>query len=501
MGIVGGREAYNPRMSQFPWRLYTAAEIRSVEARACAELNFDERGLMEAAGGAAFAYLRERWPRVHKLVVVCGIGNNGGDGYVLARHAHSAGLDVQVLEVDHEHQRARAAADARQAYIEGGGKHAPFIASGLDRCDLVVDAVFGIGLTRPPAGIYADAISAMDLAPHPVLSLDTPSGLDADTGYTPGAAVRAAATVCFLGLKRGLFTGRGPDLAGSIELRTLDVPAETLVGATALTLSEFEVRAALAERVHDSHKGDYGSVLVVGGDRGYAGAVALAAEGALRAGAGAVRIATRAEHATAILARLPEAMVVGVDGAAELAPWLAAASVIAVGPGLGTDEWGKSLIGACFDVGKPLVVDADALNLLAQSPRSLRDAVLTPHPGEAARLLGCDTHAVQADRYAAVCALRARCGDVVVLKGAGTLVCDGDRVGVCDRGNPGMASAGMGDVLTGVIAGLRAQGLDAASAARVGVWVHAAAGDIAAQDGQRGLIASDLFGPIRTLLG
>lgn len=488
-------------MTQFPRRLYTAAEIRSVEARACAELNFDERGLMEAAGGAAYAYLRERWPRAHRVVVVCGIGNNGGDGYVLARHAHVAGHDVMVLEVDHEHQRTRAAADARQAYIESGGKHAPFIAASLDRCELIVDAVFGIGLTRPPAGSFAEAISAMDLAPHPVLALDTPSGLDADTGHTPGAAVRAAATVCFLGLKRGLFTHRGPDLAGDVELRTLDVPAETLIGASALTLSEFEVRAALAERVRDTHKGDFGTVLVVGGDHGFGGAVALAAEGVLRSGAGAVRVATRAEHATSILARLPEAMVVGVEDAKDLVPWLASADVIAVGPGLGTHKWGKALLGACFDVGKPLVVDADALNLLALSPRKLNDAVLTPHPGEAARLLGCDSLDVQSDRFAAVAALRARCGEVVVLKGVGTLVCDGDRIGVCDRGNPGMASAGVGDVLTGLIAGLRAQGLDAASAARAGVWVHAAAGDVAAEEGERGLIASDLFKPIRALLG
>lgn len=494
-------------MNQFPRRLYTAAEIRSVESRACAELNFDERGLMEAAGGAAFAYLRERWPRAQRVVVVCGIGNNGGDGYVLARHAHIAGLDVKVLEVEHGYERARAAADARQALIDSGGKHAPFIASGLDQCDLIVDAVFGIGLTRAPQGSFADAISAMDLASHAVLSLDLPSGLDTDTGHTPGAAVRAAATVCFLGLKRGLFTGHGPDLAGDIELRPLDVPAETLTGAGALTLSEFEVRAALAERAHDTHKGDYGSVLVVGGDRGFAGAVALAAEAALRVGAGAVRVATRAEHMTALTVRRPELMVVGVETAADLAPWIQAASVIALGPGLGTGAWGRGLFGACLDSRKPLVVDADALSLLALAPRKLFDAVLTPHPGEAARLLD-DVHGtrwtnadVQRDRFAAVEALRARYGEVVVLKGAGTLVGDGDRIGVCDRGNPGMASAGMGDVLTGVIAGLRAQGLDATGAARAGVWLHAAAGDLAGGVGQRGMVASDLFSPLRTLAG
>jgi len=488
-------------MTQFPRRLYTAAEIRSVEARACAELNFDERGLMESAGGAAYAFLRERWPRVLRLVVVCGIGNNGGDGYVLARHAHAAGLVVTVLEVDPEHARTRAAADARRAFVEAGGRHEPFEPSGLDRGELIVDALFGIGLSRPPSGAFADAITAMTLAPQPVLALDTPSGLDSDTGHTPGVAVRATATICFLGLKRGLFTHRGPDLAGDVELRTLDVPAEALAGAAALTLSEFEVHAALAERARDSHKGVYGQVLIVGGDRGYAGAVALAAEAALRAGAGTVRVATRPEHAAAILSRLPEAMVVGVETAADLVPWLAAATVIAVGPGLGTAPWGKSLLGACFDVAKPLVVDADALNLLASSPRKLSDAVLTPHPGEAARLLGIDAAAVQRDRFAAVQNLRDRLGEVVVLKGAGTLVCDGDRIGVCDRGNPGMASAGMGDVLTGVIAGLRAQGLDASTAARVGVWVHAAAGDLAADEGERGMIASDLFAPIRQLLG
>jgi NAD(P)H-hydrate epimerase len=504
-------------MSWFPQRLYTADEVRAAELRAQKIVQVDERGLMERAGGAAFAYLRERWPRVQRIVVVAGTGNNAGDGYVLARHARNAGLTVEVLEVAAGRPRAKSAADARTAYLAVGGQPAAFDPRGqqaaLYEADVIVDGVFGFGLREAPGGEHATAIAQMNAALKPILALDVPSGLDVDTGCAPGVAVHAAATVVFVGLKRGLMTGEGPDLAGELALRTLDLPAEVLGTTGTGTLSEFEVRTALQPRAHATHKGSYGAVLVVGGDHGFGGAAMLAAEAALRSGAGVVRVATRAAHMAPLLARCPELMVTGVEGASDLAPLLDKSSVIALGPGLGTSAWGKSLYKACMASGLPVIVDADALALLGadleqatrgprapKPPNTYGDCVLTPHPGEAAKLLGSDSATVQKDRFAAVTELQARSRAVVVLKGAGSLVSDGDSIGVCDLGNPGMATAGMGDVLTGIIAGLRAQGLDAASAARTGCWLHAAAGDAAAKDGARSLLASDLFVPLRTLL-
>lgn len=504
-------------MSWFPQRLYTAAEVRAAEQRAQTAVKVDERGLMERAGGAAFAFLRERWPRAQRIVVVAGTGNNGGDGYVLARHARNAGLAVEVLEVAADRPRAKSAADARTAFLAVGGQPSAFDARGeqaaLYEADVIVDGVFGFGLREAPGDEHATAIAQMNAALKPILALDVPSGLDVDTGNAPGVAVHAAATVVFVGLKRGLFTGDGPDLAGDIALRTLDLPAEVLGTTGTGTLSEFEVRTALQPRAHATHKGSYGAVLVVGGDHGFGGAAMLCAEAALRSGAGVVRVATRAAHVGPMLTRCPELMVTGVEDADDLAPLIEKSSVIALGPGLGLGDWGRALFARCVASELPLVIDADALRFLADypalaargarapvAPVTFADCVLTPHPGEAARLSGLDAAAVQRDRFAAVAALQAKFSAVVVLKGVGSLVADGQSIGVCDLGNPGMATAGMGDVLTGVIAGLRAQGLDASSAARTGCWLHAAAGDAAAKAGERSLVASDLFQPLRALL-
>lgn len=504
-------------MSWFPQRLYTADEVRAAEQRAQTVVKVDERGLMERAGGAAFAYLRERWPRAQRIVLVAGTGNNGGDGYVLARHARNAGIGVEVLEVAADRPRAKSAADARTAFLAVGGQPSAFDARGeqaaLYEADVIVDGVFGFGLRDTPGGEHATAIAQMNAALKPILALDVPSGLDADTGNAPGVAVHAAATVVFVGLKRGLFTGDGPDLAGDIALRTLDLPADVLGSTGTSTLSEFEVRTALQPRAHATHKGSYGAVLVVGGDHGFGGAAMLAAEAALRSGAGVVRVATRAAHVAPMLTRCPELMVTGIEHADELAALFDRSSVIALGPGLGLSAWGKALFARCMASELPLVIDADALTLLAadlgaatqgarapRPPNSYGDCILTPHPGEAAKLLKLDASAVQRDRFTAATTLQSLCGAVVVLKGAGSLVADGQSIGICDLGNPGMATAGMGDVLTGVIAGLRAQGLDASSAARTGCWLHAAAGDAAAESGERGLLASDLFLPLRALL-
>ena len=262
------------------------------------------------------------------------------------------------------------------------------------------------------------------------------------------------------------------------------------------TIGPDALPAWLPPRPSDSHKGANGHVLCIGGDHGSGGAIVLCAQAALRAGAGLASVATRAVHVPALLARQPEAMAHAVESADALALLFARASIIAIGPGLGQGEWGRAMLAAALATSKPLVLDADALNLLAAAPRALpADTILTPHPGEAARLLDSDIASVQGDRNAAALALVQRYGAVVVLKGAGTIVAAPGRIPrVVAAGNPGMATGGMGDLLTGVIAALRAQGLDAFDAASCGALLHAHAGDLAArEDGMRGLLPSDLL--------
>lgn len=267
-------------------------------------------------------------------------------------------------------------------------------------------------------------------------------------------------------------------------------------------LAAHRVASWLPQRPRDAHKGSAGHVLVVGGEHGMSGAARMAGEAAGRVGAGLVSIATREHHAAVLNTARPELLVSGCEDARALAALRSRATVVAVGPGLGTGSWGQAMWGAMLERRQPMVVDADALNLLAREPVSRDDWVLTPHPGEASRLLGCTVAEVQADRAAAVREIARRYGGVCVLKGAGSLVGTADAVPwVCDRGNSGMASGGMGDVLTGVIAGLRAQGLDAAQAAAGGVWLHATAGDCAAADGGAvGMLATDLLPFLRRLI-
>ena len=481
--------------------LYTVAQVRELERAAIDTLRIPGDELMRRAGQAAFDALRRRWPEARRVAVLCGVGNNGGDGCVLARLARAAGLHVTVLALGVPRagsEAARACADWR-----GGGGETLSADADWPQADVYVDALFGIGLTRAPEGRARDWIEKLGATKLPVLALDVPSGLDADTGFAPGAVVRAEATITFIADKRGLHTGAAADCAGEVEIDTLGLPMEmyTNITADAHRLDANEIAAWLPARARDGHKGRYGHVLSIGGDRGMGGAIRLAGEAALRVGAGLVSVATQTEHITALNAARPELMAHAVHGVQELHALLERVTVVALGPGLGQRAWGHALWHAAIAAGKPLVLDADGLNLLARDALALpAQTVLTPHPGEAARLLGSDTDAIAHDRFAAARELARKYHAVVVLKGAGTLIAGPDgEVAVCPWGNPGMASGGMGDVLTGVIAGLLAQGLDAWHAACAGVALHARAGDAAARAGEAGLIASDLFTPLRRL--
>ena len=477
--------------------LHDNAALRDLERRAATAFG-DDFELMRRAGEAAWRHVLRHWPQAMRIVVACGPGNNGGDGYVLAMHALQAGREVSLLRlaVPASEPARRACAD----YEAAGGRVLAFEA-GLPAADLVVDAVFGIGLSRAPEGAAAALLAAIDAAGCPVLSLDVPSGVDADRGSVPGIAVHATRTLQFMGAHRGLATGAALDHAGERNMATLGIDPAWLarLPVAARLLPPAALAGFLRPRARDSHKGDNGHVLCIGGDHGGGGAIVLCAQAALRSGAGLASVATRGQHVAALLARQPEAMVHATDSPAALQALLQRADAVAVGPGLGRGDWGRALFDAALASGKSLLLDADALNLLAESPRALpAGTILTPHPGEAARLLGCDAARVQSDRYAAAAALAATHACVVVLKGAGTIVAEHDRVPcVIAGGNPGMAVGGMGDLLSGVVAALRAPGLDAFDAAACGALLHAAAGDAAARDGMRGMLPSDLLPHLR----
>lgn len=496
--------------------LYTAEQVRQIDRVAIDRYGIPGPMLMQRAASAAFACLRRRWPQARRLLLLCGRDNNGGDAWLLGANALYDGYHVEAVAFGEPHGEAK---HARQRYIDAGGIiiEAAKI-SLLPAADVVVDGLFGTGLDRDVDGAAAYLIEQLNGSNQPVLALDIPSGLCADRGAPRGVAVRATATISFVAWKRGLFTSAALDYCGERELDPLDIPAAARNGiAPDARLLDDNIGCVLPPRLRDVSKGRYGHVLAVGGDHGMAGAILLAAEATLRCGAGKVSVATRAEHVSAINTARPELMARGVDGPQELASRLDDIDVIALGPGLGQAAWGHALWDTAIHSGRPCVIDADALNLLARQSVRLAGGeiiaksqlprpraghhVLTPHPGEAGRLLGITTKQVQADRYAAVRDLAARHSAIVILKGAGSLIADPDgHVAVCPWGNAGMASAGMGDLLTGIVAALLAQGLSGWDAARLGAALHARAGDIAAGSEPRGLVASDLFAPLRQLV-
>ena len=487
--------------------LYTAAQTRALDHAAISEFGIAGITLMARAAAACFDMLLGLWPEVAQIQVLCGTGNNGGDGYLIADLAHKRGLAVQVIQLGDCSKITGDAALARQQALMNGVPEQPYAPGNLHSEGVIVDAMLGTGLGGEVREPYLLAIHEINACPLPVLAVDIPTGLCSDSGRVLGAAVAADVTVSFIGLKRGLFTLEAPDYTGPIQFTDLEVPPEAYqrVPPDCQRLELEHLLAGLPVRSASAHKGSYGTVLVVGGDHGMADASLMAAEAALRSGAGLVRAATRPEHVSALVARTPEIMAAGVVSGQELEPQLAQADVLVVGPGLGQSPWSEQLLQVAGASGKPMVLDADGLNLLTQGKivenRHRENWVLTPHPGEAARLLGISTAEVQADRFAAARALQQSYGGVVVLKGNGTLIAGAGALLLSDYGNPGMASGGMGDVLSGIIGSLLAQGIAPLEAAALAVCVHGAAADIAAEDGQSGLLATDLLAPMRALLG
>jgi len=490
--------------SSLPLGLWQSEVVRQGERRAAELAGIAMYQLMERAGAAVWQRLSAGWPEPGRLLVCCGGGNNGGDGFVVGRLALESGWQVQLVRLGGQDKVQGDAAIARQRYLNAGGKEIPAEAVKWP-VDVIVDALLGTGLKGEVRQPYRQLIEAINLSKCPVVAVDIPSGLCSDTGRVLGVAVNAESTVSFIALKPGLVTGQAAAHVGRLAFAGLGVERQfaQLSKPFARRYEAEDRHTWLAPRKRTAHKGDFGHVVVCGGGPGMPGAIRMSGEAAQRVGAGWVTVISHASHLSAISCGRPELMIRAYQPPAALALPTRRRIVVVLGPGLGREAWSLAMWQAVMAVNQrlgALVVDADGLNLLAQYPQRYDHWVLTPHAGEAARLLGCSPDEIEADRYQAVRRLQQRYGGVVVLKGAGTLVCNEQQLNVINVGNPGMASAGMGDVLSGIIGGLLAQGVPAFEAARLGVWLHGRAADVAIDDGERGLLAMDLMLPLRRLV-
>ncbi len=463
----------------------------------------DAYALMQAAGQRVFQAIRARWPEQRSMTVCCGPGNNGGDGWVVARLALEAGWRVQALVTRSPADLTGAAKQAYQDYLkQPSAQQAMLWADQVIEGEVVVDALLGTGLSAAVTGQMASLIEGIHQSARPIVSVDLPSGLLADTGQALGAVVQADLTVTFIGLKRGLFTGRAGRYVGLLVFADLNLPEAVYASQPpdAELLSIHSCQRALPKRVPDQHKGHSGRVLVVGGDHGMLGAPILAGLAALQAGAGWVELMGRQALINGALAASPALMAHCDEDLEALSKRIQAADVVALGPGLGVSAWSRPRYETALSEAKCLVLDADGLNALAEAPIVRSNWILTPHPGEAARLLDTDVESIEKDRFHAVRCLADKYQAVVVLKGWGTLIAEpSGRVSLCDRGTPAMASAGMGDALTGVVASLWGQGMAAIEAARYGVLIHALAGERAAH-GKRQITAPQLIDHISEVM-
>ena len=498
--------------------LVNADQATTIDANITQETNLSAYALMQSAAHCAFEIIHQRWDSSHQVYIVAGAGNNGGDGYELGLKLLSAGYRVHVFAVAAVPSKLPAQ-QAYEAYVAAKGEYTVVMQTPcIDATSnaIVIDALFGHGLNRPPQNIALDMIAWMNAQDCPVIALDIPSGLSANSGAIFQSAVCAKLTITFITRKIGLYTGAGCHCCGEIIYSDLDLPQQytmpDVVTAYLMDTSQFTPLVSIRA---DAHKGDFGHVLVVGGDHGMGGAVRLAAEAALRCGAGIASVATRKRHVAAIISACPEAMTHAIEepnGA--LDELYERANVLVIGPGLGVKTWGKKLFRHALTKPQCKVIDASALQLLAQAPEKHNHWVLTPHPGEAAQLLGVDTETIQADRIAASREIVKRFGGVCVLKGAGSIVCSTHGVAICPRGCVALATAGSGDVLSGLIAALLAQMLAQKTtgepsdlsvalyqASIRAVYLHAWLGEAVSNGFPRSMLAHDLLAKIGEHLG
>ncbi|MBW3695709.1 NAD(P)H-hydrate dehydratase [Vibrio sp. T187] len=489
-------------MEQTRIKLYTAEQVRRGEILAAKRASVPMFELMERAGAAIFNVLKQQYPKCKHVLVCCGNGNNGGDGFVVARLAKLSGLRVSVWHLGAVDKLKGDAKRAYEQWLEVGGE----IQSDhtLEQTvDLVVDALLGTGLNGKVRPNYRVVIEGIKQSGLPVLSIDVPSGLNSDTGVALGCCIKASYTVTFIGRKLGLYTGQARGYTGEIVFDGLGVKNnfEHLASTSSFLVSFESIKSLIPTRNRTAHKGSNGKLLCVGGSEGMGGAILLTTEAALKLGCGLVCTATSQANLNPLLVRTPEAMSCNWIDLEQFEGRMIWSTALAIGPGLSTNKYSQELYQLVATSRLPKVVDADALNILAEIPTIDDQRVLTPHPGEAARLLGVSVSEIEEDRISSVKHLQKRYGGVVVLKGAGTIIYNGDELYICAEGNPGMATGGMGDVLTGVIGSFLAQGLSVEDASLLGVMAHSCAADVCVKSiGEQGLLASEVINSIRALI-
>ncbi len=517
-----------------PSSLYRADQVAELDQLVMQHQGISAQVLMKRAGRQAFECILTQWPGVSMLHIFCGAGNNGGDGYIVAALAKQRNINVSLWSLAPITADKPAAFAAYQYALDVGVEcktfdENAFIDSQLMQTGttVIVDALLGTGVRQASAlpDAYVTAVRVMNDAKQrnqwPLMALDVPTGVNPDTGEVTSVAIEADVTISFIGQKQGLFTSSGREHSGRRLYSDLEVEHEWLhLVNPSVNIIELETSLeVLPERRLNSHKNHCGHVLVVGGDQGvsysYGGAPIMAAQMALRAGAGLVSLAMRAKHyVSAALARQPELMAAVIDNGQALLPVLGRASTIVIGPGLGRSAWSEQLLYQTLNdenaAHKPMVIDADALHLLSQDqfaslssvPLKERQWILTPHPGEAASLLNTSIEQVQSNRFEAARAIGEKYGGAVILKGAGTVVATSTgALWLCDAGNSGMASGGMGDVLSGLLGALLAQGMAVDDAALLGTVMHSTAADMAVETtGRAGLLATDLIPYVQQIM-
>lgn len=495
-----------------PSNLYFAEQIRQGEQECAKQLRVDMYQLMEQAGHAVFETFLAHFAKVKKILIVAGRGNNGGDAYVFARLAMQSNYDVQLYSFKPQQKLKGDAEIARQSYLATGASILD-LENMPDRTDaeLVVDGLLGIGYVGDMRKETSNVINLINSWQIPVIAIDLPSGLNSDTGTAPCGAISAQFTVTFVALKVGLFTANGPDLAGEISFAVLDIGSlfEQLFTPSARLLKSNSVVPRI-KRLMYSNKGTYGHVVCIGGDEGMAGAIYLSAKSALRCGAGKVSVICHQSNTAVVTSLCPELMVIAgsneIEKEAILNNKLKSASCIILGPGLGQSAWSKMIFNwALQRVSNnqiPLVLDADGLNLLSNSECNTHllkstNKIFTPHPLEAARLLNCSVAEIAQNRLQYAQNLSNKYNALCVLKGNGSVIADHQDVAINSSGHPGMATAGMGDVLAGIIAGVISSGCKNNQALvedlEFSVYLHGFSAELAAKNGEVGMIASDVI--------
>ena len=500
-------------------KLYTASETRKIDNLAIKEKGISGYSLMQMAAEFTLDVILREFSPVEELIIFCSKGKNSGDGFLLGSFAKEFGLEVTIVMSNTSNVIKGV---SRKAFEEMKDAKVKIISTKsveklkVSNKTVIVDALIGTGLKGNLRKNIKESILALNKlgVKLPVLSLDIPSGVNPDTGDADDIAVYADITATFVAQKRGCFTSVGKKFSGEIIYSDLEIPKNLFskITSTSYVVDYEDSISKVVYREQDAHKGHFGNVVIVGGDRGLGGAGLLSSRAAVYSGAGLTSLVTRPEHVSASLVSCPEVMVKGVDSGQDIEEHLVKPDVIAIGPGLGQSAWSEQMIQRVFweaekrDVS--VIMDADALNLLTKlklSSNLPKSLILTPHPGEAARLLNTSVAVIESNRFSAAAKIQKKFNATVVLKGSGTVICHKSggtqKWGICDSGNPGMATGGMGDVLTGIIAGLLAQGLTLKEAAEAGVDLHAKAADQASLEfGEAGLTSSDVINELKYLL-